>query len=120
LCEGKEGRAARIRDYGGRVVTVTYKEATKTQAASWTLVVPSIMMELIRLAIEVFHTDPETGEADEMARFVPGIRIEGESGQLGFREAFETAAAAEGLDSSDLGFRVSPHLLRKSVATDLA
>jgi hypothetical protein len=42
-----------------------------------------------------------------------------ESGQLSFREAFENAAAAEGLGPRDLGFPVSPHLLRKSVATDL-
>jgi hypothetical protein len=120
LVRGQGGRAFRIRDGHGRVVTVTYKETTKTQAASRALVVPSIMMELIRVAVEAFHTDPETGDADEVARLVPGIRIEDESGQLGFREAFETAAAAEGLGSSDLGFRVSPHLLRKSVATDLA
>jgi integrase len=120
LVRGQGGRAFRIRDDHGRVVTATYKETTKTQAASRTLVVPSIMMELIRVAVDAFHTDPETGDADEVARLVPGIRIEDESGQLGFREAFETAAAAEGLGSSDLGFRVSPHLLRKSVATDLA
>ena len=120
LVRAQGGHAFRVRDEHGRVVTVTHKETTKTQAASRTLVVPSIMMELLRVAIDAFHTDPESGDPDEMARLVPGIRIADESGQLGFREAFVTAAAAEGLDSSDLGFQVTPHLLRKSVATDLA
>ena len=120
LVRAQGGHAFRVRDDHGRVVTVTHKETTKTQASSRTLVVPSIMMELLRVAIDAFHTDHEIGDADDMARLVPGIRIEDESGQLGFREAFETAAAAEGLGSSVLGFRVSPHLLRKSVATDLA
>ena len=120
LVRAQGGHAFRVRDDHGRVVTVTHKETTKTRASSRALVVPSIMMDLLRVAIDAFHTDPEVGDADDMARLVPGIRVEDESGQLGFREAFETAAAAEGLDSSDLGFRVSPHLLRKSVATDLA
>jgi hypothetical protein len=39
---------------------------------------------------------------------------------LAFRQACARAADAEGLSSSDLGFRVSPHLLRKSIATDIA
>jgi integrase len=120
LVRAQGGHAFRVRDEHGQVVTVTHKETTKTQASSRALVVPSIMMDLLRVAIDAFHTDPAIGDADDMARLVPGIRIEDESGQLGFREAFETAAAAEGLGSSDLGFRVSPHLLRKSVATDLA
>ncbi|MGH9057679.1 MAG: hypothetical protein ACRDYY_17745 [Acidimicrobiales bacterium] len=77
------------------------------------------MLEPLRVAIKAFHTDPETGDVDEMARLVPGFRKADQSGQLSFREAFETAAVAEGLNSIDLGFRVSPHLLRKSMATDL-
>jgi hypothetical protein len=120
LVRGQGGRLFRVRDDDGRVVTVAYKETVKTEAASLVLVVPSIMMELLQVAAGAFHTDPETGDADEMARLVPGLRMEDESGQLGFREAFKSAAAAEGLGSGDLGFRVSPHLLRKSVATDLA
>ncbi|HEX4863552.1 MAG TPA: hypothetical protein VFV02_05745 [Acidimicrobiales bacterium] len=91
LVRAQGGHSFRVRDEHGRVVTVTHKETPKTQAASRALVVPSIMMELLRVAVEAFHTDPEIGDADEMARLVPGIRIEDESGQLGFREAFETA-----------------------------
>jgi hypothetical protein len=78
------------------------------------------MMELLRVCLEAFHTDPDTDDVDEDSRLVPGLRTSDESGQPTFREAFETAASAEGLSSRHLGFSVSPHLLRKSVATDLA
>ncbi len=64
--------------------------------------------------------DPDTGEVDKRARLVPGLRVDDEFGQLAFWHAFRQATVAEGLGSRDLGFRVSPHLLRKSVATDLA
>ena len=120
LVRGQGGRTFRVRDDEGRVVSIQHKERTKTEAGSRVLVLPSAMLEPLRVAIEAFHTDPETGEVDETARLVPGLRMADESGQLSFREAFETGAAAEGLNSGDLGFRVSPHLLRKSVATDLA
>ena len=120
LVRGQGGRTFRMRDDEGRVVSLQHKERTKTEAGSRVLVLPSVMLEPLRIAIEAFHTDPETGDVDETARLVPGLRTADESGQLSFREAFETGAAAEGLSSVDLGFRVSPHLLRKSVATDLA
>lgn len=117
-CQG--GRPFRMRDDEGRVVAVTHKERTKTEAGSRALILPPAMLELLRIVVEAFHTDPETEDVDESCRLVPGLRTADHSGQLSFREAFETAAAAEGLASNDLGFRVSPHLLRKSVATDLA
>jgi integrase len=120
LIRGQGGRLFRVRDDYGRVVTVSHKEATKTQASTRVLVVPPAMMQLLRVVLDAFHTDAETGEVEETARLVPGLRRGDEAGQLSYREAFEAAAAAEGLGSADLGFRVSPHLLRKSVATDLA
>ena len=120
VVRGQGGRTFRVRDDEGRVLSVQYKERTKTEASSRVLVLPAAMLEPLRIAIEAFHTDPETGEFDETARLVPGLRTADESGQLSFREAFEVAAAAEGLGTMELGFRVSPHLLRKSVATDLA
>lgn len=41
-------------------------------------------------------------------------------GGVAYHLALEEATGAEGLGSDDLGFRVSSHLLRKSLATDLA
>lgn len=120
LVRGQGGRDFRVRDDDGRIVVVQHKERTKTEAGLRVLVLPSSMLELLRVTIEAFHTDPETGDVEETSGLVPGLRTADHSGQLSFREAFETAAAAEGLSTSDLGFRVSPHLLRKSVATDLA
>jgi integrase len=120
LVRAQGGRLFQVRDDHGRVVTVPHKERTKTEASSRVLVIPPVMMDLLRVALEAFHADPDSGEADETERLVPGLRRGDEAGQLSFREAFEAAASAEGLGSDDLGFRVSPHLLRKSVATDLA
>jgi integrase len=120
LVRGQGGREFRVRDDAGHVLAVSHKERTKTEAGSRVLVVPTSMLELLRVVIEAFHTDPDTGKIDETARLVPGLRNEDESGQLSFRMAFEQASIAERLGSEDLGFRVSPHLLRKSVATDIA
>jgi hypothetical protein len=114
------GRDFRVRDDVGDIVTVTHKERTKTEAGMRALVLPLPMLDLLRVVVEAFHTDPETGDADETSRLVPGLRADDESGHVSFRMAFENAASAEGLSSADLGFRVSPHLLRKSVATDIA
>ena len=32
------------------------------------------MLALLRVTVEAFHTDPATGEVDETARLVPGLR----------------------------------------------
>lgn len=118
--QGQGGRSLNVRDDDGLVIAVPHKETMKTAAGSRVLVVPTVMMQLLRVAIEAFHTDPETGEVDRDARLVPGLHAADRAGQLAYREAFEDAAIAEQLGSVDLGFRVAPHLLRKSVATDLA
>ena len=78
------------------------------------------MLELLRVSIEAFHTDADTGDLRPDATVIPGLRKADLSGQLSFRLAFARAAAAEGLSSGDVGFRVTPHLLRKSIATDIA
>ena len=120
LVRSQGGRLFRVREDDGRVVTVSHKESTKTEASSRVLVVPPAMMDLLRVVLEAFHVDAESGDVEETARLVPGLRSGDEAGQLSFREAFVNAAAAEGLGADDLGFPVVPHLLRKSVATDLA
>jgi AcrR family transcriptional regulator len=118
--QGQGGRTFNVRDDHGTLVAVPYKQTMKTAAGSRMLVVPAKMLDLIRLSIDAFHTDPETGHTDPADRLVPGIREANRSGQQGYVHAFEDATIAEGLATADLGFRVSSHLLRKSVATDLA
>ena len=118
--QGQGGRSFSVRDDNGVVVAVPHKETMKTAAGSRVLVVPTAMMELIRVANDAFHTDPETGAVDPTARFVPGLHEADRAGQIAYRKAFDDAANDEHLGTVDLGFRVSSHLLRKSLATDLA
>ncbi len=118
--QGQGGKTFSVRDDHGAIVAVPRKQTAKTAAGSRVLVVPAKMMDLLRVAIEAFHTDPDTGAVDASARLVPGIHAAERGGQLGYEEQLDVAAKAEGLGSEDLGFRVSSHLLRKSVATDLA
>ncbi|MDA8282087.1 MAG: site-specific integrase, partial [Actinomycetota bacterium] len=118
--QSQGGRTFTVRDDHGQIVAVPYKPTLKTAAGSRVLVVPPKLMELIRVAIEAFHTDPDTGEIDTTARLVPGLRSPNCSGQHAYRHAFEEAATTEQLSSDHLGFSVSTHLLRKSCATDLA
>ncbi len=118
--QGQGGRTFSVRDEHGQVVAVPYKATLKTVAGSRVLVVPPALTALIRVAIEAFHTDPDTGEIDTTARLVPGLHALDRSGQHAYRHAFGEATTAEHLASSDLGFAVTTHLLRKSCATDLA
>jgi len=118
--QGQGGRTFNVRDDHGKVVAVPHKQTTKTAAGSRVLVVPEKMMDLLRVVVEAFHADPDTGAVDAAARLVPGINDLSRAGQAGYVGALEEATAAEELGTADLGFRVSSHLLRKSVATDLA
>jgi integrase len=118
--QGQGGRTFQVRDDTGAIVGVDRKQTAKTAAGSRVLVVPTKMMELLRVAIEAFHTDPDTGTVDQTARLVPGIQHPNRGGQVGYQTSLAEATRDEGLGSKDLGFRVSSHLLRKSLATDLA
>ena len=118
--QGQGGRTFNVRDDHGQIVAVPYKAILKTAAGSRVLVVPPKLMELLRVAIEAFHTDPDTGAVDTQARLIPGLQRKSTSGQQGYFHAFENAVVAEHLSGADLGFSVSSHLLRKSCATDLA
>ncbi|MDA8358319.1 MAG: site-specific integrase [Actinomycetota bacterium] len=118
--QGQGGRTFQVRDDTGSIVAVARKATAKTAAGSRVLVVPATLMELLRVAIEAFHTDPDTGEIDSTARLVPGIHQSSTGGQLGYHQALAVAAGNEDLGTEHLGFRVSSHLLRKSCATDLA
>jgi hypothetical protein len=93
VVRGQGGRPFKVRDDLGQVVTVQHKERTKTEAGCRVLVLPTSMLQPLRIAIEALHTDPETGEVDETARLVPGLRSADESGQLSFLNRSAEAAA---------------------------
>ncbi|HZT66282.1 MAG TPA: hypothetical protein VFA11_10890 [Acidimicrobiales bacterium] len=118
--QGQGGRRFKVRDDHGRLEAVGRKDTVKTAAGFRVLVVPEHLMQLLRVVIEAFHTDPDTGAIDANARLVPGIRAANQAGLVNYQTSLADAAAAEQLSSADLGFPVTSHLLRKSAATDLA
>jgi integrase len=117
---GQGGRAFKVRDDHGQLVAVPYKQAVKTAAGFRVLVLPEKMMDLLRVVVEAFHADPDTGRVDLAARLVPGIKNHDRGGVAGYQHALADAAVQEQLSTADLGFPVTSHLLRKSCATDLA
>jgi hypothetical protein len=62
-----------VRDDHGQIVAVHYKPTLETAAGSRVLVVPRKLMELLRVAIEAFHADPDP-QSDTTARLVPGLQ----------------------------------------------
>ncbi|MHB1929824.1 MAG: hypothetical protein ACYCUG_10470 [Acidimicrobiales bacterium] len=118
--QGQGGRRFKVRDDHGRLEAVPRKDTVKTAAGFRVLVVPERLMVVMRVVIEAFHTDPDTGAVDTAARLVPGIRAANQAGLVNYQTSLADAAAAEQLSSADLGFAVTTHLLRKSAATDLA
>ncbi|MBW3642279.1 MAG: hypothetical protein KY447_05130 [Actinobacteria bacterium] len=112
------GRAFLTRTRTG--VETNYSKGTLKRAASFrVIVVPATLMDAIRVVVEAFHTDPDTGVVDLDARLVPWIVKEGR-GQSAFRAALDAGLAREGFDLDTCGFEVTTHDLRKSLATDLA
>jgi len=79
--QGQGGRSFSVRDDHGQVVAVPYKQTTKTSAGSRVLVVPEQLMDLVRVAIDAFHTDPDTGQVNAAARLVPGLQTPDRSGR---------------------------------------
>ena len=118
--DAQDGRTFLVRDEYWETKRTTRKEATKRQASRRVLVIPPALMRLIRVVIQAFHTDPETGEIDGKARLVPGIREPHRGGQHNFGQALKRAAKAEGLDEESIGYRITPHGLRRSLTTELA
>jgi integrase len=117
---GQGGRTFPVRGDDGTLIGVPHKDTVKTAAGARVLVAPTRLVELLEVVIDAFHTDPTSGTVDRASRLVPGLRRVGEAGQFSYHRALAEAANVECLGSGDLGFRVSSHLLRKSVATDLA
>ncbi|KQW45055.1 hypothetical protein ASC77_19940 [Nocardioides sp. Root1257] len=106
----------------GTLVARTEVDRVKTEQSVRLVPIPAALMRLIRLTIEIFHTDAN-GDVDPNTRLIPDLTGAG-SGQGSFRAAFAKAAARAGLDvSSDLvdGCELPiPHDLRKTIGTDLA
>lgn len=96
----------------GRLLPVDDKSSTKTAAGERRIPVPAQLATLIEAFITAFHTDPETGHIDADARLVPGLQKDDVSGQSTYRAWL--AAAQHGSAEP-----FEPHLMRKSLITDL-
>ena len=59
----------------------------KNEVSNRVIRLPRQVMDLIRVVIEAFHTDPVTGEVDLGARLIPGLRTADRSGQSAHRAA---------------------------------
>ncbi len=112
------GRTYLTRDENEHVVSTGRKVSVKTHAGYRIIALPHLMTALIRHVIDVFATDPISGEVDGAKRLVPTIRAN-EGGAHGFRSALAVAGRQGGgkLGEDDL---VIPHDMRKGYATDLA
>ena len=111
---------------GERMVRKHHKEGMKHGYSERMQLVPAQLMRLYDHVIEIFHTDPVTGEIDGTARLVPGMVVNDSGGQETFRLALKNAAEAAGVSTVTLnGFTrrelglPNPKDLRSSAVTDL-
>lgn len=83
------------------------------------VVEPTKMMELPRVAIEAFHSDPETGTVDQTARRVPGSNSPIAAVRSATRCRSPRPPETKSWRATTSGSGSLTHLLRKSLATDL-
>ncbi len=120
VIEAQGGRLYKARDNDGNVVRTARVEHVKTATSYRVLAIPTSLMALIRVVIAAYHTNPTTGEVEDEARLIPGLKTRQSSGQSSFRTALGIALVAEQLDADVSGFAAGPHHLRKSLITDLS
>lgn len=106
-------------DDHGEIVERDEVERVKTATSSRVIAVPLPLLELLRVYINAFHTDPDTGEVDQDARLIVGLQAANVAGDGAYRTALQAAFAAEGLSYAEIGFRASTHHLRASLGGEL-
>lgn len=118
LVEAQGGHTNLWRDEDERVRRTSRVATLKSDAGYRVIALPHALTALIRHVIDIFGTDPLTGEIDGTKRLIPVIHSKG-GGIEGFRSALSSASRAVGgrADEDDL---VIPHDMRKGFATDLA
>jgi len=111
---------------GEEIVRTFHKEGMKHGYSERMQLVPAQLMSFFDDVVEVFHTDPRTGDVDLCARLIPGLASQHSGGQETFRAALKMAAYEAGVSTVTLnGFtRIvlgspNPKDLRSSAVTDL-
>ena len=118
IVDKQGGRTFLVRDDRGRVVSRYHKDQLKNDASVRVLIVPESLMVLLRVLIEAFHTDLETGEVDLQARLIPGRRYRSRSGAQSYANYLKAAFVEVG-EQDEFGAAISSHSLRAALATDL-
>jgi hypothetical protein len=113
------GRKLLAYDQRGDVVERHEVERLKTASSSRVIAIPRPLLELLRVYINAFHTDPDTGDINQGARLILGLRNADAGGVSAYRTALHKAFAAEGLTFEQLGFSASTHHLRASLGGEL-
>lgn len=111
----------------GQDRATTSRETTKTPSSVRILPVPASLELLIELVIQVFHTDPVTGQVDPARSLIPELN-ETKNAQNALRTAVATAAKSAGLvgigdidqPAFDAPVGIRPHDMRRSIITDMA
>jgi len=116
--ERQAGKPFLTYDEFGNTVVTDEKDQLKTDGSVRALMVPAALMELIRLVIDVFHTDPLTGQVDLDARLIPGIQDASGGKQGSFQTSLRKVVGAA-FDRGDLDALFRPHDMRASLITDL-
>ena len=96
----------------------THKVGLKNKVSERVLIVPQHLMVLLRILIEAFHTDPETGVVDRQARLIPGRRHRNSAGAHSYATHLKAAFIAIKEQDGTIG-KVTTHTLRAALATDL-
>ena len=118
------GRSFLVDDHDGTSRKVGDKEELKTETSYRELVLPEQLMHLIRVVIQVFHTD-EDGVVNNDARLIPELTAGSLDSQGSFRTALKSAARTAGVtlgqDPDTLEpLLPRPHDGRAGLVTDLA
>ena len=112
------GRTFLMRDGYGNIVRRHHKDQLKNDASVRVLIVAEPLMVLLRVLIEAYHTDPDTGEVDLEARLIPGRRYRNRAGAQSYANHLTAAFIAVG-EQDEFGADISTHSLRAALATDL-
>jgi integrase len=114
------GRKFVERDGYGNLITTDLRQAPKTNAGHRALGVAEPLMELLRVYVDAFHRDPDTGDVDPDSRLILGMRDPNTGGQQSYREALKAALVHVHLDFKHVGFHISTQELRKSFSVELS
>src|SRR6478735_1278164 len=113
------GRMFPIYNGDGQLTHVRRKEVGKTDDSHRIIVIPHCVMELIRLAIDLFHTDPDTGAINLDTPLIPALKDTTAGGLAGLATAVHRAAEAAGIPRANGKPAIKLQLLRASLISDL-